>query len=107
MKVVINTCFGGFGLSKKALERYSVLKYGENFVNYEGGLYYIKHADGGTYDIEIARDDPLLVQVVEQLGERAWGEYSKLTVKEIPDGSDWEIAEYGGRERLRKPCTYY
>lgn len=108
MKVVINTCYGGFGLSKKALEMYSVLKYGENFVKNVGGYFHIDPVDATIYDDdEISRDDPLLVQVVEELGDASWCEFSRLTVKEIPDGSEWEIEEYDGRESLRKPCTYY
>lgn len=109
MKIVINTCFGSFELSKKALELYSVLKYGENFV--EESTHYlsihIQADDVIVYDDCIERDDPLLVQVVEELGEQSWGKFSKLLVKEIPDGSAWEIEEHDGIETLRKPCTYY
>lgn len=107
MKVVINTCYGGFGLSKKAMELYSVLKYGENRVKDSSGYFHIESTGGAIYDRHLARDDPLLVQVVEELCKDSWGEYSKLIVKEIPEGSEWEIEEYDGRERLRKPCTYY
>lgn len=107
MKVVINKSHGSFGLSKKAMELYSVLKYGENRVKDEGGHFYIKQSDGDLYDIEINRDNPLLVEVVEKIGEDSWGDYAMLEVKEIPDGSEWEIEEYIGFERLRKPCTYY
>lgn len=52
------------------------------------------------YDRELARDDPLLVQVVEELGNKANGEYAKLKVVEIPDEVNWEIGEYDGYEHV-------
>lgn len=56
--------------------------------------------DDGVYwhDRDLDRDDPLLVQVVEELGESANGDHAKLEVIEIPDGVDWTIEEYDGRE---------
>ena len=39
MKVVINTCYGGFGISEKAARRYSVIKYGEDKVIVHGEGY--------------------------------------------------------------------
>lgn len=107
MKVVINTRYGGFGLSRKALEMYSVLKYGENFVKDHRSYHYVKIDENVFYENDNDRDDPLLVKVVEELGEDSFGKYSRLVVREIPDGSEWEIEEYDGRESLRKPCTYY
>ena len=49
---------------------------------------------------DIERNDPVLVQVVEQLGKAAWGDYSELKVVEVPDGVDWYIDEYDGKERV-------
>ena len=49
-------------------------------------------------DRDIARDDPYLVQVVEELGERANGRHAQLKVVEIPADVDWEIDEYDGDE---------
>jgi hypothetical protein len=47
---------------------------------------------------DIERNDPVLVQVVEELGDAASGKYSHLTVVEIPDDVKWEIEEYDGKE---------
>jgi hypothetical protein len=46
----------------------------------------------------IARDDPTLIQIVEELGPRAAGRYAQLRIVEIPDGVDWQIEEYDGAE---------
>ena len=80
MKIVINKCYGGFGLSEVALTRY----------NNETG--------NNKQDWDIRRDDPVLVSIVEELGEDSWGGYSKLKVVEIPDDVEWQIDEYDGME---------
>ena len=58
--------------------------------------------DDGSYwcVYDIKRDDPLLVQVVEELGERANGSCASLAVVEIPDDVEWHISEYDGSEHV-------
>lgn len=131
MKVVINTCFGGFGLSDAAYEELiklgvPVRKYVEQ-VRGEDGLYKEEPLNEGKviFDRDLTespsgleksmralsgryweswvdedRANPLLVQVVEKLGLEAWGKYSELRVVEIPDGVEFEIAEYDGLEHI-------
>lgn len=47
---------------------------------------------------DIARDDPYLVQVVEELGSDADGNHATLKIVEVPADVDWEIEEYDGNE---------
>jgi hypothetical protein len=47
---------------------------------------------------DVERNDPALVQVVEELGESANGNHAKLKVVEIPDDVEWQIEEYDGTE---------
>jgi hypothetical protein len=49
-------------------------------------------------DRDLARDDPYLVAVVEELGNAANGRHAELKVVEIPANVDWEIDEYDGAE---------
>lgn len=94
-KIVINTCYGGFGLSKKGCEMYAGHKGLElgNW-NYTWGFY-----EGAQfYDREIPRDDPFLVQMVEHLGKEVSGKYSELRIVEVPDDVEWTIEEYDGKE---------
>lgn len=84
MKVVINNCHGGFGLSNAGIARYLEIK----------GL---KMSDD-FYDRDIPRNDTALVQVVEELQKLAYGKYADLRILDIPDGVDWEIDEYDGNE---------
>ena len=80
-KIVINKSFGGFSLSQKAIEYYLQLS-GKNKVD----------------DYSVERDDPYLIQIVEELGEEVNNRFSKLKIVEIPDDAEWEICEYDGQE---------
>ena len=105
MKIVINSDFGGFGLSDEAFERYLELK-GTEFARVSrtfGGADYYRagHIDEDDHYLsyyDIARNDSLLVQVVEEMGDRANGRYSALKIVEIPDNVVWTIEEYDGNE---------
>ena len=104
-KVVINKCYGGFGLSHEAVMRYAEIK-GLNIVAVPSNISLFEHhyymnevADENYFSYSsIERDDPILVQVGEEKGEAANGRFSKLEIVEIPVDVQWEIAEYDGRE---------
>lgn len=115
MKIVYNDRFGGFGLSNEAMELYltkkgftpfykqmycsCMLYSSEPFVK-DGSSY---KTDGKYYHYsEIERDDPILIEVIEQLGEKANGDYAELKIVEIPDDVKWEISEYDGNETVRE-----
>ena len=49
-------------------------------------------------DRDLDRDDPVLVQVVRELGEAVNSKFSDLKVVEIPADVEWQIEEYDGRE---------
>jgi hypothetical protein len=57
-----------------------------------------KYASQTWYERDVERDDPVLVQVVEELGEKADGKYACLGIVEIPDDVKWQISEYDGLE---------
>ena len=91
MKIVINKCYGGFGLSKEAEE-----------------LYVQKKNISGPLRGDILRNDSVLIEVVETLGDKASGIYSKLKVVEIPDDvTDWRIEEYDGWEHIAEGRKWY
>lgn len=131
-KVVINKCFGGFGLSEAAYRRYAEIKGLTLYV--ENGLYNIKHyytvppekrpkkladpwishsletrtayneaeAAVSLYAQDIPRNDPALVQTVEELGSKASSNFADLAVVEIPDDVEWGIHEYDGLEHVEE-----
>lgn len=81
-KVVVNRCWGGFGLSEEAYA--------------ELGIPWDKYG----YAFSDDRTNPKLVEVVEKLGDRASGSLSSLSVVEVPDDVEWEIDDYDGMERV-------
>ena len=128
MKVVVNNCYGRFGLSPKAKERYWGLK-GKQVFFYarERGTPKARKAsaDANPLLVEalfkdygplvnlaevpleefarsetIERHDPALVQVVEEMGKAADGWRAQLMVMEIPDGVDYIILDYNGKESV-------
>ena len=84
-RIVINRCYGGFGLSNLAAKRYRELAWIP-----EEELFW-------TYDIP--RDSAILLQVIDELGaQESSGPHAELKVIEIPDGVKWHIGEYDGME---------
>jgi hypothetical protein len=81
--VVINTCYGGFGLSDRAAKEYRDL----------AGL-----TETDFHHRDLPRDDPYLVKVVKELGMAANGPYANLKIVEIPGDVSWHIEEYDGNE---------
>jgi len=81
--VVINNCYGGFGLSETAETRYKEM----------AGI-----TDKDWYGRDVARDDPYLIKIVREMGTNANGGHADLRIVEVPAGIEWEIAEYDGNE---------
>ena len=102
MKLVINSCYGGFSISLAAArwmaERGHTTAQA-NVNQYDKGNDKQKRWYSG-HDYE--RNDPLLIQAVEVLGDAANGECAKLKVVEIPDGIKWGIDEYDGIEHVEE-----
>lgn len=82
-KIVYNACYGGFGLSQEAVIRYREITGAE-----------------APYDRAIERNDPALVQVVEELGSKANGSCADLCIAEVPAGTRYRIDEYDGLESV-------
>ena len=86
MKVVINDRHGGFGLSTEA-----ELKY-KDILGITDPHFYVS--------MDINRDCPTLVALVEEMGERVNSSYSRLKIVEVPEGVNWHIVEYDGLEHV-------
>lgn len=124
MKIVINTCYGGFGLSDAATKRYAELNGIKLYKEDQG---YITHfftvpvEEYKKIDAEcklarnydkinaiyytlrnVERTDNYLIQVIEELGEAANGSCAKLKIIDIPDGVEWDIDEYDGYESIHE-----
>lgn len=82
-KIVINRCFGGFDLSKESFELGAKIS-----------------GDPSWYPK--SRHDPILVEVVETLGQRAGGDYARLCIEEILSDK-YQIVDYDGWETVNTP----
>jgi hypothetical protein len=86
-RVLINTSYGGFNLSKEAKEMYKTFT--QN----------VERPKHWYMDTDIERDDPILLQVVDTLGLKACSGFcSALGIVEIPDDVNWVIQDYDGME---------
>jgi len=91
-KIVFNACYGGFGLSDEAEIRYRELT--DN----------INNEDFDVYDID--RADPVLVEIVEELGKKANGNHADLFITQLPAGTKYHIDEYDGIETVMTIDSY-
>ena len=93
LKIVYNTCYGGFRLSEEGLNLYNKKCQAHNLPMMDFGRY---GPDGGDFE----RHDPLLVEVVEELGSKANGKHSELKIVKIPEifRECYKIRDYDGQE---------
>jgi len=103
MNIVISTSYGGFGLSHQAILRLAELK-GLKLFPVKGSFSTTYYTDENNtqyfFEQDIERNDPHLVQVVEELLDKADGSYAKLKIVQVPDDVKWHIKEYGGYEHV-------
>ena len=89
-KVVINKRHGGFCLSDMVKHLY------------KEATKHVPKESGWFMDMDVARDDPVLIEIIETLGvEQCGGRWAVLKIVEIPDdlpSDGWEIHEYDGLE---------
>ena len=93
MKVVVNNCYGGFGLSDEAM---SLMDRRDP-----------SWRDRGNADPVLFRSDGILVSVVEELGPSACGMYAELSIIEIPDGIEYDIMDDDGLELVVERGHYW
>jgi hypothetical protein len=108
-RIVINAKYGGFSLSLEATQLYlkrSMIKYttvdraSRDETTRYGPLILV---DTDIWENRnVKRDDPVLVDVVRDLKEKANGQYAKLKIVEIPADVKWAIAEIDGREWIEE-----
>lgn len=110
VKIAYNTCYGGFSLSRRAVLRGREISGDRNWAgaNIKGDINDVgdvcDYDYGYVYDLK--RTDPILIQVIEELGEDANGSHAKLAITEVPQGTPYSIDEYDGRERVETDYKY-
>jgi hypothetical protein len=133
-KIVYNACYGGFGLSRKAIERYHELNGQQVWIepdekmstldiytvwlvspenrvkplpgywgdhSMEDRIRYNEEYSKQTWShYDLDRADPILVQVVEELGKAANARSADLKIRELAKGTIYRIDEYDGNENV-------
>ena len=96
MKVVINKCYGGFGVSKAV--------YDELGKDWDGYGYLNNKTFGIESDNYMAyRSHPDLIAAIEKIGEdEASGRLAKIRIVDIPDGIEWALDNYDGIESIHE-----
>lgn len=130
-KVLLNKCYGGFGVSDAAYQLYAkekgltlfkyimetdeqgrvIYKKTENtknviyFTQDMGNNVEISEEDFRTYNLYLNgnyREDLALIEAVERLGEAANTDYSNLIIVRVPADMVYVIDDYDGRETLHE-----
>ena len=103
-KILINSDFGGFGLSDKAIELY-LNKKGFKFTTEKKSsafsdrrlIFYVNEQYFSEHDLK--RDDPVLIETVEELGlKEVTDSFCSLKIVEIPYDVEWTLQGYDGNE---------
>lgn len=100
--VIINTCYGGFCFSEEAIEEYNKRKLQQD----ETFTPLVYKSNKRNQDL---RFDPIMANVVMELGDSVGPQTSRLTVHQIEERyKDYvEIDEYNGFEHLEiRNATY-
>ena len=96
IEILINVCYGGWNISKKAIELYKLRNPSYNVT-------------GNVFDYFFDRHEPILVQIYKELGDNFDGKYSKTKIKKILKKYEnyYDIDEYDGKECVKINYTKY
>ena len=89
-EVVLNSCYGGFGLSDAALKLFRELAN-------------LPPDTVDVYDSSIERHDPALVETVRRLGAAADGPFAQLRIVTLTYGRRYRVNDYDGMEDAEEP----
>ena len=96
IEILLNICYGGWNISKKAIELYKLRSPSFNVTENDFDYYFNRH-------------DPILVQIYKELGNEFDNKYSKTKIKKIIKKYEnyYDIHEYDGKECVRINYTKY
>ena len=70
IEILLNICYGGWNITKKAIDLYKLRSSSYNVT-------------GNEFDYYFNRNDPILVQIYKELGNEFDNKYSKTKIKKI------------------------
>lgn len=115
MKIAINKCYGGFGLSDAVHEKLielGVPHYKTWREIPEDDAPYVVDSDRpdetfskyySNFRDDNKRNNPLLIQAIEMVGiDRASAALANIKIVDIPDDVEWDIDNYDGVESVHE-----
>lgn len=119
MKIVLNDCRGQFDLSEIAVAHYAKRKGISLFLvrdyetilhkKYRKNFYYTKpkekriDANDGIWKVQdIKRNDPILIDIVSELGTKCNSIVSRLKIVDVQENKKWKIKADDGLEYLEE-----
>jgi hypothetical protein len=96
-KIAINRDYGSFDLSDEAYSFIAKHKGWQHACDDYDHSYWIGNANY-LYASDLDRNDPVLIQCIEALGESVNGIHSDIKIVEVPSNVDWYIDDYDGSE---------
>lgn len=116
MKIIVNRCYGGFGISDEACDwliknkGWKVSEYLKDGNTLKDKSAKLTKTDNPkiygkywtVYDRDEMRINKDVIECVEALKEKASSNLAKLVVIEIPDDVKWEMDEYDGIESVHE-----
>jgi len=96
IEVLYNRCYGGWGISEKAVELYNLRNENSNPLT--------------TLDSDdLCRHDPILIQIYHELGKEFNDTYARIQIKKIPKIYEnyYYIRDYDGLESVNIDYTNY
>ncbi len=101
MEVVVNSCCGGFAISKKAYD--ALVEMNSELIEHfsKPSKYNWSHIQDYHEESKL-RSHPDLVLVVKKLGKEANGEHAELRIIEIPDDVIYKIVDDHGMESIHE-----
>jgi len=115
MEVVINKSYGGFGLSEEAIEMciqrgMTCTVFDEHGDALDKNADFVKRSEAYFDNIYCClkscdnefRFNPILIDVVKEIGVKAGSKFSELKIIDIPfdTAEGWEIHDYDGVEKI-------
>ena len=96
IEILLNICYGGWNITKKAIDLYKLRSPSYNVT-------------GNEFDYYFNRNDPILVQIYKELGNEFDNKYSKTKIKKILKKYEnyYDIDEYDGKECVKINYTEY
>ena len=103
IEILYNTKYGGWGISKKAIELYKLRRSGLSEIEKDD------YSSSSSFSSFSCRNDPILIEIYKELGNDFDSKFSRSAIKKIPKKYEnyYYIEEYDGKEWVKIDYNEY